>query len=124
MVFGVTPLFGIHFGYQRLADVTAKKEFARGRRGGAGRGRGQRRTPASDTVEHRTSCFSGGRKATIRRTAYVQHTSGSSCACVEYLTGLRPIHNTRIALNGEAAAAAARGRVAPRTNRGERGVHI
>lgn len=27
----VTPVFGIHFGYQRPADVTAKEEFARGR---------------------------------------------------------------------------------------------
>lgn len=44
----------------------------------------------------------------LRRTAYVQHTNGSSCACLEYLNRLRPPHNARIALNGEAATGATR----------------
>lgn len=57
------------------------------------------------TIRRRTSCFFFF--STIRRTAYVQRTNGGSCACVEYLTGLNPIHTydtRRITLNGEAAA--------------------
>jgi len=61
----------------------------------------------------------------IRRTAYVQRTNGSSCACVEYLTWTPP-RARRITLNGKAAAAAAdMGATCPpsprprRTNQGE-----
>lgn len=74
-------------------------------------------------VEYRTNCFFSFllffKEATIRRTAYVQRTNGSSCTCVEYLTGLSPIHNTCwIALNEEAAA---RSSSPSKMNRGDRG---
>lgn len=97
---------------QRTADVTAKKDFARRRRAAT-----IRRRVSNELFFFSFLLFF--KEATIRRTAYVQRTNGSSCTCVEYLTGLSPIHNTCwIALNEEAAA---RSSSPSKMNRGDRG---
>ena len=88
--------FSINLDWLRAVDGAStwpQRIFTRGRAEAAAARAGTR---------PETSCFSGGagEYERPRRTTYVGHTNGSSsCACLEYLSRLRPLHNARIALN-------------------------